>query len=394
MASIRPPSRNGGTYPPFGQISDDDHGSYAIIATWIFACISVLFVVVRVAVRVWVSRRAGQDMTLVIAAVSCSIGQSIATTRAVSYGLGRHLSTLSDAQIRSYYSSILASDILSTFVFVLSKLSLAVLLGRITPSSTMIVMLRFFTIFTILWGISDILSVSFQCGARVPMRVLNDKCVNERAIFLSHGVINIVTDSVLMLLPVFVVWTVQIPLKQKLTVLGLFWTRISVCVLVGIELGSMESYLSGNDPTCMSFLPVMSSLAKGIKGTILIQVMATHLSVITACVPSIKPFLSSLQSSLIDSGVPRNYTSRNLIGLLPWAPNIKNSTLKTIGGSGPRRFSPSLRGMGLATTTYNEIEGGVKGEHSSTRGLVDGAIHQQREVDVVITDASNRASRR
>lgn len=44
--------------------------------------------------------------------------------------------------------------------------------------------------------------------------------------------------------------------------------------------------------------------------------------------------------------------------------------------------------MGLSTTTYNEIEGGVSSDHASTKGLTDSVIHQQRDVDVVITTAS------
>ncbi|XXH00587.1 hypothetical protein Hte_006935 [Hypoxylon texense] len=152
----------------------------------------------------------------------------------------------------------------------------------------------------------------------------------------------------------------------------------SVCIFVGIQLGSMESYLSGEDPTWNYLSPSVWNQ------------IATHLGVITACIPSIKPFLASLQSSLIDSGVPRNYSSRNFIELLPWASPVKAPTLKTFGGSGPRKFNPSLGRMGLTTTTQNEIEGGTDGEQSSTRALVDGVIHQQREVDVVITDAPNR----
>ncbi|KAI2472244.1 hypothetical protein F4781DRAFT_9034 [Annulohypoxylon bovei var. microspora] len=375
MASNGPLSINGGTYPPFGEITDDDHGSYVIIATWIFACISVLFVAVRVIVRVWLSRHVGRDIALIMAALLCSIGQSVAATEAVAYGLGRHLDALSNAQIRSYYRSILASEILSIFIFVLSKLSLVILVGRITPSNTMKAALNWFAIFTILWGLSDIFSVSFQCGFGVPMRALDDTCVNERALVVSHGIINILTDCVLMIFPVFAVWTVQIKTKQKLTVMGLFCTRLIVCVFIGIQLGSMESYLSGDDPTWYYLDPSIWNQ------------IATHLSVITACVPSIKPFLTSLQSSLIDSGVPRNYTSNNFIELLPWGSSIKASTLKTFGGSGQRKFNSSAREIGLETTTHNEIEGGVDSEDSSTRGLTEGVIHRQREVDVVITDA-------
>lgn len=48
--------------------------------------------------------------------------------------------------------------------------------------------------------------------------------------------------------------------------------------------------------------------------------------------------------------------------------------------------------MGLATTTHNEIEGGVTSDNASTKRLTDSVIHQQREVDIVIADASQESS--
>jgi len=65
-----PPVR-GGTYPPYGVITNDDHGSYVIIATWIFACVSVLFVLVRVVLRTWTARRFGLDNAFIVAALVC-----------------------------------------------------------------------------------------------------------------------------------------------------------------------------------------------------------------------------------------------------------------------------------------------------------------------------------
>ena len=112
--------------------------------------------------------------------------------------------------------------------------------------------------------------------------------------------------------------------------------------------------------------------------------IAVHLSIITACIPSIKPFFDSIQSRLIDSGVPRNYTSGNTFELPPW-----RSATKSLSSRGFQ----SLRGIGLSTTTQIEIEGGVVGDSASTRGLTSTVIYQQREVAVVVSDALEESSR-
>lgn len=113
---------NGGTYAPYGTITADNHGSYIIIVTWTFACISVLFVAVRVILRTWMSKHVGWDDGLIVAALVrfdeaftirwpalihrsqlFAIGQSTAASKSVQYGLGRHVDSLDNEQIRSYY---------------------------------------------------------------------------------------------------------------------------------------------------------------------------------------------------------------------------------------------------------------------------------------------------
>lgn len=64
-------------------------------------------------------------------------------------------------------------------MFVLSKLSLVALIGHLTPSNNIRIVLKWFILFTVLWGISDIFSVAFQCGIAVPMETLDSVCVNE-----------------------------------------------------------------------------------------------------------------------------------------------------------------------------------------------------------------------
>lgn len=69
--------------------------------------------------------------------------------------------------------------------------------------------------------------------------------------------------------------------------------------------------------------------------------------------------------------------------LRPWKLSNKSS-----GGRSSRKLQSSLRGLGFTSTTHNEIEGGVASDEMSTKGLTDNVIHQQRDVDVVIAEAS------
>jgi hypothetical protein len=77
----------GGIYPPYGVITHEDHGSYLIIATWILACISMLFVLVRVVLRTWTARRFGLDNGFIVAALVC-LAPAIQLMASKVYGLG------------------------------------------------------------------------------------------------------------------------------------------------------------------------------------------------------------------------------------------------------------------------------------------------------------------
>ena len=64
-------SSNGGSFPPHGVITPDDHGPYVVVANWIMMCIMVLTVATRLGTRSRTIKKNGIDDILIsIAAVS------------------------------------------------------------------------------------------------------------------------------------------------------------------------------------------------------------------------------------------------------------------------------------------------------------------------------------
>ena len=55
---------NGGTYPPHGNITLNDHGPYVVVTTWIFMCLSVLALCARLGTR----RNLGKDNIIITTA--------------------------------------------------------------------------------------------------------------------------------------------------------------------------------------------------------------------------------------------------------------------------------------------------------------------------------------
>ena len=61
-------SSNGGSFPPHGVITPNDHGPYVVVANWTFMCVMVLTVATRVGTRVKTINKLGIDNILIFAA--------------------------------------------------------------------------------------------------------------------------------------------------------------------------------------------------------------------------------------------------------------------------------------------------------------------------------------
>ena len=64
---------NGGTYPPHGNITDNDHGPYVVVSIWIFECLAVLALLARLGTR----RHLGKDNVLITLATVRKLLSSI-----------------------------------------------------------------------------------------------------------------------------------------------------------------------------------------------------------------------------------------------------------------------------------------------------------------------------
>lgn len=94
-----------------------------------------------------------------------------------------------------------------------------------------------------LWSITSIFALAFQCDLPRPWLQGTGRCVNlvsfppviratprltdpQKALYYYVDIMNILTDVALVILPVLVVWGLQLKAEKKLFVVGLFATRI------------------------------------------------------------------------------------------------------------------------------------------------------------------------
>jgi hypothetical protein len=93
----------------------------------------------------------------------------------------------------------------------------------------------------------------FQCS---PIRFAWDKtipngsCFNVTALFYANAAVNIFQDVFIYILPMKLLWEVQIPRKQKVALIVVFAVGGFVCVTGMLRLKSLKTASISKDPTC------------------------------------------------------------------------------------------------------------------------------------------------
>ncbi|KKA18757.1 hypothetical protein T310_7279 [Rasamsonia emersonii CBS 393.64] len=140
-------------------------------------------------------------------------------------------------------------------------------------------------IFVGVWGVVSEFAVAFQCHLPKPWDYIHNTCFNRVAWWNFFGVVNILTEAVLIIHPVVIVSPLRTTLGKKIGIVSCFAGRIIVVVAVIIQL----AYLNHAAHTGQSLLESWQN--------VVCSEVVQCLSIVGTCLPQFKPFLESLQSS-------------------------------------------------------------------------------------------------
>jgi len=76
------------------------------------------------------------------------------------------------------------------------------------------------------WAVSGIVALAFQCDVPSPWLSRPGQCLNQQALYIFLGVVNIITDLAVITLSIALMWNVQTALRTRWQVIVLFAIRI------------------------------------------------------------------------------------------------------------------------------------------------------------------------
>ncbi|KAL1653039.1 hypothetical protein SLS61_004285 [Didymella pomorum] len=204
------------------------------------------------------------------------------------------------------------------------------------------------------------------------------------AFWQGMSVINMLTDLALILFPVHVIVTLQMSMAKKVTILTFFGARSLDVVATAIQMAYIDGFSSAN-PTRDLW-----------KWTLVTQIIEC-ITILTSCVPYLRPLLESIPSGLYGSDEIRRRGTPSEVGYSRrkggsyqlsstdsktegTSPRSRPQSRKSRNESGMKRFLPMLS---QDRTTHSNSASGVPG----------GPRRLDGRIDVEITATRNKAEK-
>lgn len=321
-----------------------------------------------------------------------------------------------------------AAAMLALLAVTSTKIALCLLIEHINNYGRVKTAIRMFMCFLILESVIGLLAHAFRCSLPTPWRASSPlACAAAQHIYLYNGVMDIITDVMLFILSIAMIWDVKTNTKRKSIVIALFATRILYVVLFTSRAPSFQnSTLPATRRATALILSERFSCPFCRVGTLLRtdflyesnnftweavvptvwQQMSCNLSVITACVPSMKTIFDSLSGNVASAGIDAPYNLIAIRGATGFkATALESNTTKRashvssyvkrgglkLGSDSPNEVSCySGRRMLDLSSRSKDKEG--DGTSESVRNLTGGVVVITEEVKVDYESADGQGS--
>ncbi|KAK6540232.1 hypothetical protein TWF694_009048 [Orbilia ellipsospora] len=271
------------TWPAPNYVNPERQPSFMaplIIAMMVFCGIVVSL---RLYVRAFILKSFKADDWLIIAATITAMAVSITCILSEPAGVGIHIWDLTPDRVTTVRIWSFATQLTFTWAVSLTKVSILLFYIRFCTTRSFKISIYATLIFVAAWTICWTFLIIFQC---VPVSAYwrfprsGDKCISlQNQLHLLHGSTNLITDVLILLLPIPTVWSLKMPTRQKLTLIGVFSLGIVAPLSAILRLIYIQKATISWDQSwwCIE-LWIWTSLE-------------THVAIICASFPSLKPLV-------------------------------------------------------------------------------------------------------
>ncbi|KAK4160342.1 hypothetical protein QBC43DRAFT_270684 [Cladorrhinum sp. PSN259] len=317
-------TRSSAAKPP--GYADEDHSQWVVIPTTLFTVICpVLF-----AVRIWARRSTtGVDLgdglglvALIFALITNAIFLAI-----VHYGFGKHSDSIPSDNLKKVLFLWWINQQTYKVSLHLCKVSLLLLYMRIFSHVAWFRKVALGLVgFLIVYMISSAAAGFAQCTpiARTWDKQIDGTCVNIYVLFNTNGVVAMVTDIIILVLPFPLVYRLTLPWAQKLALIPVFGLGAVICVASAMRVSTLVQNTTPNSDRTYDIVATMWTIIE------------MNLALVCLCLPSVRVLLVKGFPRYFRSAASRSRSSvaKSGIGLPAGVTTWPSTTRDENGGHG------------------------------------------------------------
>ncbi|RAK95281.1 uncharacterized protein BO80DRAFT_369183 [Aspergillus ibericus CBS 121593] len=332
-----------------------DHVDEIAIATLYLMVMMILAVVIRLAFRLYMLRSLQWDDGIVSLSLVFAVAQCISILVGTRHGLGKRESALSDKQVHILEKALYAADLFYVLALSLAKVSVLHLLNKLTVNKVHKQITCWTSMFVGIWTVPVFFALVFKCGAPNPWDTSQGHCIHIFIFWAAIAPIDIITDLLICILPIYIVKPVQVVIGKKATVVFAFSIRIlnlthfpSVIITMIIRLIFLRHAPPSPDVSDAAF------------ATIITTECVLCVSLMTACIPCLKPFLDAFDSGMLNislhkriGGGSNSNSYGNSYALTSMSKGVKESATHS------RFMEDEVEGLGTSAAAFAVTPPGV-----------------------------------
>lgn len=208
-----------GIAPPPPGVTPNFHPPYTdvqvslIISTAVFLFLSTGTLALRLYTSIGIVKKWELDDIFITLAWVTSVGFSALQMNALKFGWGKHLWDTSATQLATYMLHV--NPMAATYMLspTLAKLAILTLYYRIHPGRPIRILVLVVGVCIVVYTVTLVVILTVPCNV---ITHGNNACFQNSAI--AHGFLNIIFDVVLIVLPIPVIHSLNMPMRQKMIV--------------------------------------------------------------------------------------------------------------------------------------------------------------------------------
>lgn len=332
-----------------------DRGPTVLALTATVIALSTIFVVLRLASRIGIVKRVTLDDYFIILAWVFAFGLSFVVCYAVKYGLGRDQSTIPSDHLQAlskleyvflvlYNPSLMATKT-SILIFYLSLAQMQRVFKWGSIGTMVVVNVAGFALL--------ILNI-FQCrpvsDSFIIPRPPNAHCTDIVTLYFSSAPVNIITDLVIVLLPMPVLKNMMLPRKQKWILYITFGFGIFVAVVDVVRISYLQQAQKArltnlNRQTNGQPSAEESNFSWNAAFIFMWSAIEVNVGIMCACVPGLKPLVTRFMPHILRDSVDAATEKRESVATMNTADMAAQQRIPSIIPGYAEQELPSLAAM-------------------------------------------------